>query len=137
MLGQPTADALPIARSHGVRAPQKRDRSKRLTKIDMRSVLGQRVKELTKAFSEALGTEQSILRRMAIERAAQLTAIAEKARGKLMRDGAGTLDDLVRLERKADQAVRALGISEGKPKPATSNPLVEHFSRPSAREAAE
>ena len=41
------------------------------------------------------------------------------ARGDFMRDGVGTLDDIVRHERKADQAVRALTEIEEKPRPPT------------------
>jgi hypothetical protein len=51
------------------------------------------------------------MRKLKIEKAADLTAMAEQMRGDFMRDGKGTLDDIVRLERKADQAARALGIS--------------------------
>jgi hypothetical protein len=38
-----------------------------------------------------------------------------KARGDYLRDGVGDLDDIIRAERRADQAVRAIGINEGKP----------------------
>ena len=70
-------------------------------------------------FTAAAGGELTPMRRLLIDKAAQLTAIAEKARGDFMRDGVGTLDDLVRAERKADQAIRALGTLEEKPRPPT------------------
>ena len=63
-------------------------------------------------FLAALGGEPTPLKRMRVEKAAQLSAIAELARGDFMRDGRGTLDDIVRCERKADQAIRALGLDE-------------------------
>jgi hypothetical protein len=49
------------------------------------------------------------LRRLKLERAAQLVAIAEQERGAFMRNG-GSMDNMVRLEHKADTACRALGI---------------------------
>ena len=79
--------------------------------------------------------DPGVLAKLKIDRAAQLTTIAELARGDFMRDSAGTLDDIVRLERKADQAVRALGIREAKPR-GEESPLAAHFSRPVQRSAA-
>jgi hypothetical protein len=113
----------------------KRDRRLTLTKIDRRGRLGKRVAELTAMFAAAVGGEQTAMRKLKVEKAAQLTALSELARGDFMRDGKGTLDDIVRLERKADQAFRSLGLTEAKSKP--SNPLAAHFSRPPAREPAE
>ena len=57
---------------------------------------------------------------------------AEMARGDFMRDAKGSLDDIVRIERKASTAERALGIVERAAQP--RSPLAEHFSRPPARE---
>ena len=99
------------ARQSAIVAP-KRDRRLTLTKIDKRGRLGRRVAELTGMFLAALGGEPTPLKRMRVEKAAQLSAIAELARGDFMRDGRGTLDDIVRCERKADQAIRALGLDE-------------------------
>jgi hypothetical protein len=106
----------------------KRDRRRTLTKIDKRLPLGKRIVELTAMFIAALGEEPTPLHRLKVQKAAELTAMAEKARGDFMRDAQGTLDDIVRLERKADQAVRALGLTETKPKPAS--PLAAHFAQP-------
>jgi hypothetical protein len=115
----------------------KRDRRLTLTKIDKRGRFGKRIAELRAIFIAALGDEAelSAMKRLRVEEAAQLKALAEQARGDFMRDGRGTLDDIVRCERKADQVVRTLGIGEAKRKP--SSPLVAHFSRPPARESAE
>ena len=68
------------------------------------------------------------MKHLKVEETAQLKALAEQTRGDFMRDGRGTLDDIVRCERKADQAVRALGLSEAKRRP--SSPLAAHFSQP-------
>jgi hypothetical protein len=122
------ANAAPLGgHQKGDRAP-KRDRRLTLTKIDKRGRLGKRVTELTAMFAIAVGGEQTPMRKLKVEKAAELTALAELARGDFMRDGKGTLDDIVRLERKADQAVRSLGITERDPRP--TSPLAEHFSRP-------
>jgi hypothetical protein len=112
---QSTADhSLLPAQQRAAVAP-KRDRRLTLTKIDRRGRLGKRVAELTAMFAAALGDEQTPMRKLKVEKAAQLTALAELARGDFMRDAKGTLDDIVRLERKADQAVRSLGIVERPP----------------------
>jgi hypothetical protein len=58
----------------------------------------------------------SPVRRFKIQRAAELTALAEQARGEAMRSGAVSLEDIVRLERKADAAVSSLGNLEPKPR---------------------
>jgi hypothetical protein len=100
----------------------KRDRRLTLTKIDRRGRLGKRVAELTGMFAAAVGGEQTPMRKLKVEKAAQLTALAELARGDFMRDGKGTLDDIVRLERKSDQAVRSLGLTDAKPKSKLSVP---------------
>ena len=80
-------------------------------------------------FAVAVGGELTPMRKLKVDKAAQLTAIAELARGDFMRDGKGTLDDIVRLERKADQAIRALGLTEAKPKAPT---LLDRFAAKAA-----
>jgi hypothetical protein len=105
------ADILPSQAKQDAVALPKRDRRLTLTKIDKRGRLGKRVAELTAIFAAAVGGELTAMRKLKIEKAADLTAMAEQMRGDFMRDGKGTLDDIVRLERKADQAARALGIS--------------------------
>jgi hypothetical protein len=102
----------PSPADQAVAIAPKRDRRLTLTRIDRRGRLGKRVAELTAMFAGAVGGEQTPMRKLKVEKAAQLTAIAELARGDFMRDAKGTLDDIVRLERKADQAVRALGLAE-------------------------
>jgi hypothetical protein len=119
---QPSADAQPSLAQQRVAVAPKRDRRLTLTKIDRRGRLGKRVAELTGMFAAAVGGEQTPMRKLKVEKAAQLTALAELARGDFMRDGKGTLDDIVRLERKADQAVRSLGLTDAKPKSKLSVP---------------
>jgi hypothetical protein len=118
----------------GAGAP-KRDRRVSLTRVSKRGRLGQRIAELRSIFTEAVVGEISPMRRMRIAEAAELKALAEKARGDYLRDGVGDLDDIIRAERRADQAVRAIGIVEAKRRPPSL--LADHFSRPPVREAAE
>jgi hypothetical protein len=132
---QSSAEVSPLRLKQNAAVAPKRDRRLTLTKIDKRGRLGKRVAELTAMFAAAVSGELTAMRKLKVDKAAQLTALTELARGDFMRDGKGTLDDIVRLERKADQAVRALGLTETKRKPA--NPLAAHFSRPPARESAE
>jgi hypothetical protein len=116
---------------------RKRDRKLTLTKVDKRGRFGKRVAELKAIFIAALGDEAglSAMKRLRVEKAAQLTAIAELARGDFMRDGTGTLDDIVRCERKAEQAVRSLGISEAKREKRLT--VQEYLEARDARMAAE
>ena len=109
---QLSADISPSQVKQNAIGLPKRDRRLTLTKIDKRGRLGKRIAELTEMFAAAIGVDLTPMCNLKVEKAAQLTAIAESARGDFMREGKGTLDDIVRLERKADQAVRALGIVE-------------------------
>ena len=56
------------------------------------------------------------MHRLRVQRAAELGALAELARGAYLRGEGGDLHEVIRAERKAEQATRALGISEAKPK---------------------
>jgi hypothetical protein len=89
----------------------KRDRRLTLTKIDRRGRLGKRVAELTAMFTDAVGGELTPMRRLKVERAAQMVAVSEQARGNFMRDGAGNLENILLAERRAASACRAIGIS--------------------------
>ena len=95
---------------------RKRDRRRTLTRIDRRSRLGKRIDELTILFAGALGGELSPVRKLRIERAAQLSALAEQARGDHMRNE-GT-SDIVRLERAACRGRSRPGRSGGETKDA-------------------
>jgi hypothetical protein len=105
-----------IAKSPAAVVP-KRDRRRSLTRIDARSTLGKRIADLKALFTEALGADaMTPMKREKIGEAAQLQAMAESERGAWMRGEAKcNLDELVRLERRAQQAVKALRIEESKP----------------------
>jgi hypothetical protein len=85
-------------------------RKQPLVKFDRRTVLGRRIAALTVAYTAAISGQLTPLRKEAIDRAAELTAIAEQARGAHMRDGVVTLNHVVRAERNATQARRELGL---------------------------
>jgi hypothetical protein len=92
---------------------------KELTRIDRRSRAWRRICELTELFTSALGeasVELSPMRRMRIEEAAQLKALAEQVRSEFLRGQFSDLDELVRAERHAAAAVRKLGLPYETPK---------------------
>jgi hypothetical protein len=112
--GQSSADRASVdGRFVGAPAP-KRERRQLLTKIDGRLPLGKRIKRLVSLFEAAFPAEAlAPLKREQIATAAQLQAMAEEERGKWMRGEAKCdLDELIRLERRAVAAVKALGIVE-------------------------
>jgi hypothetical protein len=111
---------------------RRRSRAIRLAGVDRRTALGKRIAELTAVYLAALGGADALspLKRLKVDEAAQLKALAELARGDYMRDAKGCLDDIVRIERKAGAAERALGINEAKAAPVS--PLAAHFAKPPA-----
>jgi hypothetical protein len=105
------ADVLPSPAPQRAAVAPKRDRRLTLTKIDKRGRFGKRVTELTAMFADAVGGELTPMRRLKVERAAQMVAIAEVSRGSYMRDGSGNLENVLLAERRAASACRAIGIS--------------------------
>lgn len=97
-------------------APPKVRRSRTivLTQVDKRTALGKRIVALAALYTASLGGVDALspMKRHRIGEAAQLKALAERARGEYLREGRGSLDDVVRIERKASAAERALGIVE-------------------------
>lgn len=76
-------------------------------------------------YTAALGSaDLSEMKRLRIGEAAQLNALAELARGNYMRDSNGSLDDVVRVERRSSAAERALGIDE---RPRDTTPTLEEY----------
>jgi hypothetical protein len=80
--------------------------------FDKRGGAGRRAHALTKHFRQRLGPiAEDPVTAGAIERAAQLQALAEEACARALRaDPKVTLDDVVRLNRLAEHAVRALRL---------------------------
>ena len=80
------------------------------TDIDGRTRSGRRARELARQFERALGNDLTDGQRLAIARAATLTAIAEDRRTRALAGEPVLLDDLVRIENLASRAVKALGL---------------------------
>jgi len=78
-----------------------------LAGIDARTAAGRRIAELRSLF--AGDVELSPMRRLLIEQAATAIATAEVARGRYLAQG-GDLSDLISAERRADAAMRRLGV---------------------------
>jgi hypothetical protein len=91
----------------------------RPSKFDGRSELGRRVRDLANGFAEQLGGWPALSDTLAanVRKAAELTALAEKARADALRDGNATPTILlmVRLEGAANRAVRALQLERRRP----------------------
>jgi hypothetical protein len=118
-------------------APQIPPRSDRKTRLKTRLIavrnLDQRTRAATRArklaaeFEAELGGNVTTAMHIAIERAAALTVVAEDARARrLAGDLSITLDDLVRTDRAAAAAVKALGLD--KRREPTGPTLHEYFA---------
>jgi hypothetical protein len=112
-------------------APAKPRPNKRRVKvrIDKRYALGRRVKELEATFRARLGADAlDPVTDTAIRRAAEMVALAEAASARALRaDPRVSMDDVVRLQRAADLAVRRLHLDRHKSSPA--GPSLAHLLR--------
>jgi hypothetical protein len=98
--------------------------------IDKRLAIGRRIKQLAGEFRVRLGLDaEDPLLLTAIERAAQLQALAEQAAARALRgDPKVAYDDVVRLSRLADHAMRRLNLDRHKTRPPTlPEYLHEHY----------
>jgi hypothetical protein len=90
-------------------------------RLDGRTRLARRAKQLVQAFSGELAGDLSPAKAMQIRRAAELAAIAEHARTRRMAgDATISLDDIVRLDSAARRAVRDLDLPAPGARPAES-----------------
>jgi hypothetical protein len=106
------------------RIRRRQARYRNASEVDGRTRAGRRAKELIRQFEVALGEGITDGQRLAIHRAAVLTAVAEDTRMRRLAGEAIPLDDLVRVDRLAAQAVRQLGISSAA-KPAVASTFAE------------
>jgi hypothetical protein len=85
--------------------------------VDGRSSLGRRIRKLANDFASQLGGWPALNDTLAgnVRRAAELTALAEKARASALRNGDVDPIGLVRLEGAASRAVRALQLDRARP----------------------
>jgi len=91
----------------------------------------ERVRELLRAFRKEFRRKPTVLEATAIRRAAQLVAIAERARAAALHGEYG-LEQLVRIERLSEQAVRRLHLGMGRRERQNGPSLAEYL-----KEAAE
>jgi hypothetical protein len=112
--GLPAVTAQTVGKQSSTVAPKYVRPRRTLTRIDRRTALGKRIDELVGAYSAVLGGPDRLspIMWLKVRTAAELVAIAERARGEYMRDGTGQLSDICALERKADLAVKQLRIVE-------------------------
>ena len=110
------------------RTRRHRARHRTVDDVDKRSRAGRRAAQLMAQFEAAIGGNLTDGQKLAVSRAAIMTAIAEDARVRKLNGSADVnLDDLVRLDRVAALAVRALGIKAAEaPKGPT---LAEHLAK--------
>jgi len=108
-----------------------RAESVRATRVDGRRKVARRAAKLAATFTAQLAAAghetATVLVTTNIVRAAELTALSEATRARLLRGtlDASHLDDLVRLERLASAAVGKLGLPAGSPLPAS--PSLEQY----------
>jgi hypothetical protein len=97
------ADAVPRKRRR--RAPS-------IARVDRRTKLARRVRDLATSYTHFFGNDAGLtpILRADILRAAELTALAEAARGAALRAGTVDIESLARLEGAADRAVRRLRL---------------------------
>jgi hypothetical protein len=106
----PAVEANKAALKAAPNAP-KASRRRTLTQIDKRGRMGRRIGELIRMFNEASSGSPSPLRQLKIQSAAELLAVAEQARGALIRGESGNLSEVTAAENRAAAACRAIGIS--------------------------
>jgi hypothetical protein len=114
------------AETHPIPARTRRHRKRHrlIEDLDKRSRAGRRAAQLIRLFEAALGGTVTDAQRLAVSRAALMTAIAEDARIKRLHGATDiSLDDLVRLDRVAAGAVRALDMPAKPGKPTLSDYL--------------
>lgn len=103
--------------------------------LDGRTRASRRARELAAGFERDLGGDMSPGRRLAIERAAAMVALAEDAQARrLAGDQTVSLEDVVRIDNAAARAVKAIGIKLGQP---VHVPLRERLAREAAEAAGE
>lgn len=101
-------------------AKPKHNKRRARVRIDRRYALGRRVKELETVFRQRLGADaEDVVLSTAIKQACELTALAEAASARALRnDPRVTLDDVVRLQRSAALSVHRLHLDR-RAQPAT------------------
>jgi hypothetical protein len=99
---------------------RRRKRSKKLPRhpYDRRRALGRRITALVRYFRERLGPDaDDPVTNAAVMRCAEVTALAEHHRAKMLRGERVSTETVLRLSRTADLLTRKLGLDHRKPQP--------------------
>jgi len=89
-----------------------------LSHLDQRTRASRRARELAQDFAAELGGTLSVAQRAAVEQAATLCALAEDAASRRLGGAVDvSLEDVVRLGRLAQLAVKRLGIDQRQREP--------------------
>jgi hypothetical protein len=95
------------------------------------STYGKRLRDLMELYAEALGgwSKLSDITAANVRKAAELTALAERARHEALRNGVGVdqWDQLIRLENLAARSVKALGLDQRRRE--QTGPTLEEYVR--------
>jgi hypothetical protein len=85
-----------------------KQRLQTLAHLDQRTRASRRAHELVAAFEAEIGSKITTSQRLAIERAAMLTAIAEDAKARRLAGEAISINDIVRADGAAHRALKAV-----------------------------
>ena len=134
---QPDASAIEAGSSPNSRAiAAGKLRLVTLDRLDGRTLAARRANELADAFEAELGVVSGT-QRLAIRRAAMLTAIAEDVAARQLAGGAIDLDQVIRASNAARRAVMDLGIKAGRQRTETFAEALERHKRERAAEEPE
>jgi hypothetical protein len=109
--------------------------------LDGRTLVARRRRELIDVYTAALGVAAALTesQRVAVRKAAELTALSEQARADAMRQGISDpirLSAMIRLESTATRAVKALGIKPGERKLRTIDDYLQERAAKAASKPA-
>jgi hypothetical protein len=116
---QDTGSSRPRSAAAAGRLPQGR-------RLDGRTYVARRIRELTAGLLAELGGNASPLLAVRVRRVAELTATAEVLRNRALKGESIDIDKLTKLESETRRAERSLGIKTESSKPAPT--LAEYLS---------
>jgi hypothetical protein len=107
-----------------------------LENLDGRRTASRRAYELIAAFEADLGGKLTLADRLAVRRAAMLSALAEHEASRQMAGEATDTDQLVRLSNAARRAVADLSLPKRDKRTTGSDALKEHLAKRAAERAS-
>ena len=133
---QPVADALATATEPFAEPLAPKLRLLCLESLDKRRVSSKRTYELIASFEAELGGELTLADKLAVKRAAMLSALAEHEASRQMAGDPVDLDQCVRIANAAQRAIAALRLPARSKRPSTEPTLAEHLARFAERQRA-